>query len=96
MLGRTVDEMLESVSSSELAEWEIYSMEESFGRQDFLLASLLQHIHNYLRGENDPPLRLEDILFPKPQPKATAESDKAQLEALARTPGVRDLRRNGK
>jgi hypothetical protein len=85
-LGRIdVDEMLDEISSSQLAEWEFYSEQEPFGqpRNDYLLGLLSLIAYNKLRGEDDPPWTLDDILFPKPVPtiKEQIAADLAQIEA---------------
>lgn len=77
--------MLDEIPSIQLAEWELYNEQEPFGqpRNDYLLGFLVQIVFNKLRGEEDPALTLEDILFPKPGPshRQQVEADLAQIDA---------------
>ena len=93
-MGRTVEELLGSLSASEYMEWQLYFQEHPFGqlRQDYLLGTLIQLVYNALRGQDSAPLKLEEILYPKTvdQERQVAD-DVAYLDAMVRSGKVIDL-----
>jgi hypothetical protein len=80
-------------------EWRLYFEQYPFGqlRQDYLLGTLIQLVYNAVRSRDDPPIKLEDILYPKPVDTADqVASDIAYLDAMVASGKVIDIRRGKK
>lgn len=63
-LGRTVEELSHSITSSELTEWQIYDNLRPFGleREDILTAKICQTLVNINRGKGKSPYKLKDFI----------------------------------
>lgn len=60
----TVSEMLERISSEELAEWMVFYEEEPWGTEIDLLGDMMIYtlLANVYRAKGQPPVRLEDVM----------------------------------
>ena len=87
-MGRTVEELLHSISSTELAEWIAYYSVCPFGeeRADFRQAITSMLLANQWRGKGAKPAKLEQFLpfQNKPQRKQTPEQMRQSLELLSK------------
>ena len=89
-MGRTVEELLASISSAELAEWMAYYTVCPFGeeRADFRQAITSMILANQWRGKNSKPAKLAQFMpFQiKPKRKQTQADMKNRMTLLSKIP----------
>lgn len=72
-----VDVFLSQITSSQLVEWQHFYQLEPFGRlvDELHIAAIRTQMGNYLRGKNQPAIKLRDVLlsYVAPEPEKSVE-----------------------